>query len=73
MKLNRELKLEGIIIGVCFVLMCIGLILRYGPYYGLNPMLWIFVIITSSPLFVIVVAASSLYWIGKARKYQRTI
>ena len=69
MKMNKELKIEGIVIGICFILMLIGLFIQYSTFCNLRDTLGLFVLITSSPLFVLVVISAIFYWIWKVYKY----
>ena len=66
MKLNKQLKTEGIVIIICFILMCIGLILWHGLEIK-N----IFTMILQSPPFVLVVIALLIYWIYQVIRYQK--
>jgi len=73
MKINKELKLEGIVVGVCLLLMWIGFTYwYYASFNELSQIQHIFMFITTSPLFVLVVIATSLHWIWKLYKYQKT-
>lgn len=65
MRLNKQLKVEGIAITICLILLCIGVSLKLVETSG------IFVIILSSPLFVLVVIALLIYWIYQVIRYQK--
>lgn len=67
MKLNKQLKTEGIVIIICFILMCMGLILWHG-----FEMKNIFTMILQSPLFVLIVIGALIYWIYQVFKYQKS-
>jgi arginine exporter protein ArgO len=66
MRLNKGLKIEGVAITICMILLIIGVLLRIMGTSG------ILVVILSSPLFVLVVVALLFYWIYQAYKYQKT-
>lgn len=74
MKLNKSLKIEGIFLGLCIVLILVGFAMYFTNQYttshgGLN--LWfIFVYVTTSPLFIILIIADLIYWFWRVNKYQ---
>jgi hypothetical protein len=65
MKLNKQLKTEGIIIMICLILLCIGVMLRVMGPSG------IFIGFFTGPFVVLVIIALLIYWIYQVVRYQK--
>jgi len=70
MKLNKSLKIEGIIAIILLVCMSTGLYLWYHATRPLSSISGIFIIITSSPAFVFITIIAVIYWVCAFIYYQ---
>ena len=70
MKLNKQLKVEGVAVMILLILFCIGatFLFVFPDSLGIYK---IFIIMLTSPLLVMILIVVLLYWIYQVVRYQK--
>lgn len=72
MKLNKTLKIEGMIISILITLSIIGLILWHTRLFYHSDFLTVLAIFGSATILHVIIIGGFFYWLWRLYKYQKS-